>query len=81
MIEDIPLPVRTDMEIEQKDLILLDYPEGIGEVGPALAQRFDLGTCEHDPALPGIQDFVVVSRPFVAGDQFRGVFGIRVCHT
>ena len=81
VIEHIALPVRPDMQVEQEHLVVLDHPEGIGQVRAPFTQRLDLRAGEHDTALPGVQDFVVVPRTLVPRDQFSRFFGVRVCHT
>ena len=43
-------------------LAVLDARVGLADGGVPVAERLDLGTLEHDAALPGVEDAVVVAR-------------------
>ena len=65
----IPLLVGRDVQVIEEDLAVLDRRVGIGELGFALAQRLHLGSRQHDPAVVGLVDEVVVERLAIGGDH------------
>ena len=53
---------------EQPQLATLDPGVGVGQLGLALPERLDLAAPEHDAALVGLEDVVVVAGPAVGRD-------------
>ena len=51
VIKDIPLVVRTDMEILHKNLVILDARIAVLEIGAAGAQGFDFCALQRDAGL------------------------------
>ncbi len=85
VIGDISVRVRTDMDVEQKRLAILDEAVGILQVGLALADGLDLGAAQRNAGLKFFQQKVVVAGgaimrgvPLAAGHgvaRLRGLFG------
>ena len=73
VIEDVALPVAPDVQVQQEDLAVLQDTEGIGQVCASFTQRLDLRSRENDAGLPGVEDFVVVTRTLVPRDHFDWV--------
>src|SRR4051812_6435044 len=57
------------MHAQKPELVVVDAGVGVLEVGASFAHRLDLGTREHDPGFPRVEDVVVVPRLAVGDDE------------
>ena len=80
MIEHVALSIGSDEKIEEEDLAVLYDPEGVSQVGFALAERLDLRAGKYDSGFPGIQYFVVVTGALVPCDRFWFVIAFVLFH-
>jgi hypothetical protein len=62
------------VEIEQKDLTILNDRVRISDVGFSIAKGFDLAAGENEAGFPGVEDMVVVLRAFVPRDRLPLLF-------
>src|SRR5882724_8527062 len=68
VIEVARLFVRRYVQIEQKNLSILNDRVGISDVGLSVPQRLDIAAGQNDSRFPGVEDVVVVSSAFVPRD-------------
>ena len=61
--------VGEHVHAEQPDLVVVDAGVAILKVGPAVADRLDLGASQHDAALVALQHEVVVPSLAVRDDS------------
>ena len=80
MVESIPLLVGRDVQVEQKDLAIVQDPVAVREVCLPVAERLHLGSRQHDTGLPGIDDLIVVTGAFVSGNDLMPVLLIGCGH-
>lgn len=77
MIEDIPVAVRTDMTIIEKNLLFFNHREAVFEVDPPLTERLDLGSSQGDAGLEGLFDKKIVEGLSIGDNDCVPVFFIR----
>ena len=61
--------VGADVHLDDPSLVVPDFPVGITQVDPAVAQGLHLGAQQHQSGFPGILDLVLVPGPLVLGDD------------
>src|SRR2546423_2344052 len=80
VIEVARLFVRRYVQVEQKNLSVLNDRVGISDVGLSVPQRFDLATGQNDTRFPCVDDVVVVPSAFVPRDRLLRIFLDCLCH-
>lgn len=80
MVENIGIGVGADVGADQKGLAVFEIDEGIFEVDPVVAQRFDFRSGEDQPGLQFVYDFIVVKCFAIDGYNFHGFFANRLAY-
>src|SRR3954470_16237663 len=80
VIEVARLFVGRYVQIEQKNLSILNDRVRISDVGLSVPQRLDLAAGQNDSRFPGVEDVVVVSGAFVPRYRLLRIFLDGLCH-
>src|SRR6202162_1757990 len=80
VIEVARLFVGRYVQVEQKNLSVLNDRVGISDVGLSVPQRFHLAPGQNDTRLPCVDDVVVVPGAFVPRDRLLRIFLDCLCH-
>src|SRR5207248_8709029 len=80
VIEVARLFVRRYVQVEQKNLSILNDRVRISDVGLSVPQRLYLAAGQNDSRFPGVEDVIVVSRAFVPRDGLLCIFLDFLCH-
>jgi len=80
VIEMARLFIGRYVQVEQKNLSVLNDRVGISDVGLSVPQRFDFAPGQNDTRLPCVDDVVVVPGAFVPRDRLLRIFLDCLCH-
>src|SRR5207248_4942760 len=80
VIEVARLFVGRYVQVEQKNLSILNDRVRISDVGLSVPQRLYLAAGQNDSRFPGVEDVIVVSRAFVPRDGLLCIFLDFLCH-
>src|ERR687887_979344 len=69
VVLDVPLRVLGDGGAHQPHLVPTHFREGALQARPALAERFDLRSHQHESALEALEQLIVVARTPILRDQ------------
>ena len=64
--------IGADVRTDQPQLAIFDSGVAILQIDASVAQRFDLRAQKHNPGFHRVDDFVIVPRLAVEGDDFFG---------
>ena len=78
LVHDVPVAVRADMAMVQKDLAVLHAGIAILKIDASLPKRFDLRSLQNDPGFQLLLDEIIVERlPVRRNDLILIVCGFR----
>src|SRR5919198_6219520 len=69
VVLDVPLRVLGDVGAHQPHLVPTHVREGALQARPALAERFDLRSHQHESALEALEQLIVVARAPILRDE------------